>query len=286
VEVDRPAAWANIVSIGGATLDALDVPVLSGRALTDADVEADRSVALVSLEAARRYFGPGGEALGRLMTIRSRGVAREFQIVGITGDARNLDVERGMPPRVWVPMAAPRNVGFVVRAAGDPASIAPAVRQAVRHMVPSVPIEELETYDRAIARRLGSDRVIMGLLTSFALIALLFAATGLYGTVAYSASQRRAEFGTRFALGAQVGDIAWLVMGQAFRLLGIGLALGLAGGLAAASAMRTVWYGVAPLDPFNIVGVVALLGLVTLAASLMPAWKATRVDVVEALRSE
>jgi putative ABC transport system permease protein len=115
---------------------------------------------------------------------------------------------------------------------------------------------------------------------------LLFAATGLYGTVAYSASQRRGEFGTRFALGAQVRDVALLVVGQAFRLLGIGLAMGLVGGLAAASAMRRLWYGVTPLDPFNVAGVVALLAMVTLAASLVPAWKATRVDVVEALRSE
>jgi putative ABC transport system permease protein len=287
VAVDgQPTPLANVVSIGGATLETLGIPVLNGRGLTDADVESDAPVALVGLEAARRYFGEGTAALGRRLTIRSRGVAREFQIVGITGDARNLDPERGMPPRVWVPMTTPANVGFVVRAAGDPGAIVPAVRHAVRDVVPGVPIEQLETYDRAIERRGGSDRVIMGLLMSFAFVALLFAATGLYGTVAYSASQRRAEFGTRFALGAQVRDVAWLVMGQAFRLLGIGLVLGLAGGLTAASAMRRLWYGVTPLDPFNIAAVVALLGMVTLAASLMPAWKATRVDVVEALRSE
>ena len=282
----QPAPFANVVSIGGATLEALGIPVLNGRGLTDGDVESDAPVALVGLETARRYFGEGAAALGRRLTIRSRGVAREFQIVGITGDARSLDPEQGMPPRVWVPMTAPGNVGFVVRAVGEPGLIAPAVRQAVRDIVPGVPIEQLETYDRAIERRGGSDRVIMGLLMSFAAIALLFAATGLYGTVAYSASQRRAEFGTRFALGAQVRDVALLVVGQAFRLLGIGLAVGLVGGLAAASAMRRLWYGVTPLDPFNVAGVVALLATVTLAASLVPAWKATRVDVVEALRSE
>ena len=282
----QPALWANVVAIGGATLEALDVPVLSGRGLTDADVEADASVALVSREAARRYFGPGTEALGSRVTIRSRGVARELQIVGITGDARNLDPERGMPPRVWVPMAAPANVGYVVRAVGDPGAIVPAVRQAVRDVAPGVPIEGLESYAHAIERRGGSDRVIMGLLTSFALVALLFAATGLYGTVTYSVSQRRAEFGTRFALGAQVRDVAWLVMGQAFRLLGVGLVLGLAGGLAAARAMRGLWYGVTPLDPFNIAAVIALLAVVTVAASLMPALRATRVDVVTVLRSE
>ena len=185
-----------------------------------------------------------------------------------------------------MPLSAPVNVGFVVRAAGDASASAPAVRQAVRDAAAAVPIEGLETYDRAIARRGGSDRVIMGLLTSFALAALLFAATGLYGTVAYSASQRLAEFGPRLALGAQVWDVAWLVMGQAFRLLGAGLVLGLGGGLAAATAMRSLWYGVTPLDPFNIAAVVSLLGVVTVVASLLPALRATRVDVVKVLRSE
>jgi putative ABC transport system permease protein len=282
----RAAPWANVATIDAATLDTLHVPLLSGRPMTDSDVDRDAAVALVSQEAARRYFGQGSEALGRRVTIRGRGVAREYQIVGVTGDARNLDPERGMPPRVWIPMSAPTNVGFVVRAATDVAAITPAVRQTVRDVVPGVPIEGLESYDQAIARRGGSDRVIMGMLTSFAFVALLFAATGLYGTVAYSASQRRAEFGTRFALGAQVRDVAWLVMGQAFRLLGVGLVLGLGGGLAAASAMASLWYGVTPLDPFNIAAVVTLLALVTVVASLLPALRATRVDVVTVLRSE
>ena len=262
------------------------MPLLYGRQLTDADVESGGAVGLVSQEAARRYFGGGTEALGRRLTVRARGLAREVQVVGVTGDARDLEPERGMPPRVWVPLSAPVNVGFVVRAAGDASASAPAVRQAVRDAAPAVPIEGLETYDRAIARRGGSDRVIMGMLTSFALAALLFAATGLYGTVAYSASQRLAEFGTRLALGAQVWDVAWLVMGQAFRLLGAGLVLGLGGGLAAATAMRSLWYGVTPLDPFNIAAVVSLLGVVTVVASLLPALRATRVDVVNVLRSD
>jgi ABC-type antimicrobial peptide transport system permease subunit len=152
-------------------------------------------------------------------------------------------------------------------------------------VAPGVPIEGLETYNQAIARRGASDRVIMGMLTSFAAVALVFASTGLYGIVAFSASRRRAEFGTRVALGAQWRDVAGLVIGQAFKLLAVGLSLGSVCGMAVASAMRSMLYGVTPFDPFNLLGVVALLSLVTLFASLMPAWRAARVDVMESLRT-
>ena len=93
------------------------------------------------------------------------------------------------------------------------------------------------------------------------------------------------EFGTRFALGAQIRDVAWLVIGHAFRLLALGLTLGIAGGLATANSMRSMLYGVTPLDPLNIIAVISLLTIVTLAASLMPAWRAARVDITDSLRS-
>ena len=279
------AAWAHIVATDVDALNVLGVPVLRGRAMTNADVESDAAVAWISAQAASRYYGGLDATLNRRVRTRERGSARERVIVGITGDARNVEPERGMPPRVWVPLSEPRSVSFVVRAVGDPAALAPAVRRAVRDVAPGVPVEGLEAYDQAIARRAGSDRVTMGMLASFAAVALLFAATGLYGIVAFSASQRRAEFGTRFALGAQVRDVAGLVIAQAFKLLALGLTVGIIAGLMAAEAMRSMLYGVTPLDPLNVLGVVTLLALVTVAASLMPAWRAARVDVMDSLRS-
>jgi hypothetical protein len=217
----EPTTWAHIVAIDADALNVLGIPLLRGRPILAADVESDAPVAWVSAEAATRYFGSLDQALGRRLRIRVRGVGREHQIVGITGDARNVEPERGLPPRVWVPLADPRHVAFVVRAIGDPALLSSAMRQAVRDVAPGVPIEGLETYNQAIARRGASDRVIMGMLTSFAAVALVFAATGLYGIVAFSASRRRAEFGTRVALGAQWRDVAGLVIGQAFKLLAV-----------------------------------------------------------------
>ena len=148
------------------------------------------------------------------------------------------------------------------------------------------PVEELESYDAALYRLVASDFVIIGVLSGFALLALILAAVGLYGVVAFSAQQRRAEFSTRVALGAQTRDVLAIVFGQAFRLLAVGVSVGMAAGLLAATAMRSIFLGVEPLDPVNVIAVVGLLGLVTLAASAVPALRARRVDLVRALRAE
>ena len=153
-------------------------------------------------------------------------------------------------------------------------------------MVPDVPIESLESYQTAIDRRSGGDRVALGMLVSCAALVLIFSATGLYGLVALSVNMRRTEFGTRFALGAQVRDVIVMVIRQAFVLLAIGLTLGALAGLLAASAMRRLLYGVTPFDPFTLLSVGGLLVLVTLAASIVPALRAARVDPLEALRGE
>lgn len=282
----EPAPWAHVVALDADALDALGIPLLAGRALTEADIETDADVALVSNATALRHFGSIDRAIGRRLKVRLQGAIRDRQIVGVTGDARYVEPERGMPPRVWIPLSEPRRISIVVRAAGDPAALAPAVRQIAREVAPSLPIEGLETYDAAIARRMGSDRIIFGMMLSFALVALLFATTGLYGIVAFNTSQRRTEFGTRFALGAQVRDVVALVLGQAFRLLAVGLAIGLLAGLAVARVMRSTLYGVSPTDPLNLVVVVILLSLVTLAASVMPAWRAARIGIASALRGD
>ena len=275
--------WALVTSVDASALDTLHVPLLEGRVFTAQEIAADAAVAMLSLEAARRYFGGATDALGRRLTLRRDGIPRVHQVVGVTGDVRDTDRARGMPPRVWLPLANPRAVMFVVRTGGDLQGASTAVRRVARAVVPAVPIEALETYDRGISRRSGGDRVAMGMLMSFAAVALLFATTGLYGTVALSTHLRHAEFATRYALGARLPDIAALVIGQAARLLAVGGTLGVAGGVAAGTGIRRLLYGVTPLDPLNLLTVLALMGLVTLAASLAPALRAMRIDVVQTM---
>jgi putative ABC transport system permease protein len=282
----RAEHWAHIVAVDHNALLTLAVPLLEGRLFTATEIEGDVEVALLSGESARRYFGGPRPALGRRVVIRQGTTSKTYQIVGVTGDVRNTDPEDGTPPRVWVPLSDPRAVAFVVRTSGDVASVAISARRVARELVPGVPIESLETYDQSIRRQTGGNRVAMGMLISFAAMAVAFAAVGLYGTVALSANMRRAEFATRFALGAQTRDVAGLVLAQAFTLLVIGLVPGLAGGLLAAVAMRRLLYGVTPLDPLNLVGVVGLLIIVGLAASVAPVLRAARLNVIEAIRTE
>jgi putative ABC transport system permease protein len=279
-------AWAHIVAVDEGAFQTLAVPIIEGRPFTRLEIETDAPEALVSLETARRYFGGARAALGRGVMIVREGVSRLHQVIGVTGDVRNTDPEHGMPPRVWVPMFNPRTVTVVVRTAGDTNTAAGLVRRVAREVLPDVAVESLESYDQAISRRTAGDRVAMGMLVAFSLAALLFATTGLYGTVALSANMRRAEFATRVALGARVGDVAALVVRQAFRLLAAGAAVGLAGGVLAGSAMRRLLYGVTPFDPVNLLTVLALLAGVMLLASVGPALRAARVDVIQAIRAE
>jgi predicted permease len=283
LRVEDPSATALVIGADEHGLSTLGVPVVAGRGLTASDVESDAPVALISVEAARRHFGGPHGAIGRHLAVGVGAGRRERQIVGVTGDVR--DIERQVPARVWVPLAAPARVSFVVRGSVELARTAAAVRMAARAAVPDVPVESLEPYQAAIDRRTGSDRVMMGMLIAFAAVALIFAATGLYGIVAMSVTMRRAEFGTRVALGAQVRDVAALVLGQAFKLLGAGVVFGVAGGVAAGTAMRRLLFGISPLDPINMLMVAVLVTLVTLAASVGPAIRAMRLDVVQTLRS-
>jgi predicted permease len=279
-------AWAHVITIDDGTLKTLHVPLLEGRSFTPRDIEADAAVMLVSLETSKRYFGGPRNALGRRVTIRRDGAPFQYEVVGVTGDVRNTIPENGMPPRVWVPMSNPATVTFVARTPGDTRTAVATIRRIVRELLPGVPLETLETYDQAIARRDGGNFVAMGMLISFAVVALLFATTGLYGTVALSADLRRAEFATRFALGARVTDVAALVIGQAARLLLVAGAFGLTAGFLAANAMRRLLFGISPLDPLNLLVVVSVLGIVTLAASIAPALRAARIDVIQAIRAQ
>jgi predicted permease len=288
IETAPPAGsadeWAHHVMVDEEALPTLGVPLVAGRTLTRSDVESGAMVALISRETARRYFTGVDAALGRFVTIRSAAAAPTYQIVGITDDVRNTDPERGAPPRVWTPLADPRTVMVVVRAGADFATAAALIRDEAREVLPGVPIEGLESYTRGMNRTRGGDGVAMGMLISFASIAIVFAAIGLYGTVALTTNLRRPEFATRYALGAKAADVTRLVLGQAFRLLLIGLVPGVALGVMAGMGMRRLLFGVTPLDPLNIVLVVAMLALITLAASVAPAFRAARLDIITVLR--
>jgi len=181
---------------------------------------------------------------------------------------------------------AERVMSLVVRARGDAAALAPAVRQAVWSIDKDQPVVRVSTMDDLVAASAAERRFALVVFEAFALAALALAGAGIYGVLAGSVAERTREIGVRSALGASRGSILALVARQGMRLTGLGVAIGLAGAAAASQAVAAMLFGVSRLDPVTYLGVVALLAGVSLIACGVPAWRAVRVDPVSTLRAE
>ena len=246
-----------------------------------------RDVAVITSEAARRYFGGVEQAIGRRVAMTQGDRLVEARVIGVSSDVANTDRTELPPARIWVPLdPAARRFAFTLRT-DNPAALHLACaigrRRAARRRCRS---NTSQTFDDALAEAASSDYVIIGMLTGFAILALVLASTGLFGVVSYAVAQRTAEFGTRMALGASAGNVIAIVARDSARLLAIGLAIGLAGGIGVGFTMKSVLFGLSPTDPLTLAAVIALLTTVTLLATALPAWRASRIDPVIALRSE
>jgi putative ABC transport system permease protein len=264
----------------------MNVPLLVGRMLTTQEERQGAGVAVAGETMARMYFGTPTAAIGKALTIDDRGEFRRVEIVGVVWDVLSYDIERGRVPRLWTGLHDLRRATIVVVTGTNPRDLTAAVRREMVALVPMLPLDQLEPLEAAFARFRASDKVIIGVFAGFALLALLLAATGLYGLIAYTVGQRVAEFGTRFALGARPSDVLKLVFGQVARLIAIGLGVGVLAGLAVGQGMRSVLYGVSAADPVTIGGVVVLISAIALAASVRPALSAARINLVDALKSD
>ena len=248
--------------------------------------EGGGDVAVVSEAGARRYFGGVDAAIGRFVSYAQGEHLVRARVIGVASDIAHTDRTSAPPARLFVPIDAERRrFAYLVRAV-NPASLAGEVRSVVAAQAPTIPIEYLMTLDQAMADAASSDYVVIGMLGGFALVALVLAMTGLFGVVSFTVAQRTAEFGTRMALGASAADVVRLVARQSFVLFAIGMAIGLTAGIGVGFTMGSLLYGLSPTDPFTLAFVVMLLGVVALAATALPAWRASRIDPVVALRAE
>ena len=218
-----------------------------------------------------------------------------MEIVGVVGDVHHLSLEGAAEPHLYVPyhqvhpnllVWLAQNQFVVVRAAGDPLALGEAVRRAVHAVDPNVASAGARLTASYLDGAAAARRFSLVLIALFAGIALAMAAIGIYGVVAYTVAQRTRETGLRVALGAAASDIVSLVLGEGLRRTAWGLAVGLVAAFAAARAFRSLLFGVEAADPLTYAGVVALLLVVTLVACLLPAWRAARLDPVQALRHE
>jgi putative ABC transport system permease protein len=208
-------------------------------------------------------------------------------IVGVVGDTRPADFTAPPNPELYLPLAQEpaRNVSFMLRAPGGDATAA-SIRSLMREIDPALAVYELRTMDQALAYERSSGVMLAGLFVSFAVIALVLAATGLYGVIAYLVSQRTREIGIRIALGAVPGVVGRMVLGEAAVLFGLGMVLGLGIALLLARGMRSLLYGIGPVDPPTYIAAAGVLAGVMFVAAYVPARRAMRVSPVTALRSD
>jgi putative ABC transport system permease protein len=269
------------------------IQVINGRTFTDQDTASSVRVALVNEEFAKRYL-KGLDPLQQRLSIEQiipgepkLGPAVEWQIVGVFHNVRYGDF-RDPFPEVDVPYAqslAP-DVTIGVRTAEDPAAMSKTIAAAVHSLDPQIALARPRTLDQVKEESLGEDRYTMVLFASFAVVALLLAAVGIYGLMAFAVAQRTNEIGLRLALGATRPHVIWLILREASLLAGIGLGIGLAGAALVGRTMHSTLYGVGAMDFYVTVSVGMMLFVTALLASYLPARRAARIDPMKALRMD
>ncbi len=273
--------------------DTMGIKVLEGRAFGSQDMGPSAQAVTIVNETLASAFYPGESALGRRMRPCCGDSNPWLTIVGIVKDVRQggLDNDTGTEMYFHTPQVAavagfaPRSMNVVVRTSIPPASVAQQARQAVWGLDPSLPIADLQTMGDVLFSSVARPRFLTLLLAVFGGVALALAAVGTYGVMSYSVAERSHEMGIRMALGADRGGVMKLVLGQGMRVASVGLVLGVAGAFFLTRFMATMLFGIGATDPITFLAVPAMLVVVAVAACLLPARRATRVDPMVALRS-
>jgi len=262
---------------------AMGIAVRQGRVFEAGDWKTQTHTTVISRSLARRYF-PGQDPLGKRLAAAHR-ADEWFRIVGVVDDVHDEALGDAVRPQVYGVLAQQpaHTLTFVVRGEG----VSPvAIRAAILSVDPQQPVASVRPLADLVAASIARERFAAVLFAIFSAAALLLAAVGVYGVMAYSVAQRTGEIGIRLALGAQVADVLRLVVGQGGRLVGLGLAVGLGAALLLAGVVETMLFEISPRDPLSFAATAALLAVVAVAACLVPAWRAARVNPMVALRVE
>ena len=266
----------------------MGIPLLRGRGFNAEDLPGAPRAIIVNDRMAR-YYWPGEDPIGR--RIRFSDEAPWMTVVGVAGDVKAMGPADAMGSmEYYTALSQRRSVSeqmtFAIRTSLAPESLFSSIRDAVRAVDPKQPVYRLETAARMLDESLAESRFYLLLMTVFAGSAMLLAAIGLYGVLAFLVTQRTREIGVRMALGAQSRDVMRLVLGQGMRLTLGGLALGLVAALALTRLLKAMLFGVSATDPLTFAIIALLLPAVALLACYLPARRATRVDPLDALRCE
>jgi predicted permease len=288
-----PGRDNRYLTVGPNFLSTMQIPILEGREMEERDRAGSPEVAIISEEFARINF-PGRNPLGQhLMLWRDsdeKELARDMEIVGVAKNARYGSLKRETLPVVYIPynqgFPPPQELMFALRTAGDPLGFVNSVRETVHQADARLPVSDIRTQKAEIADNMHQETVLAQLCSALALLALMIACVGLYGTISYTVARRTGEIGIRMALGAQRGPVLWMVLREVVVLATVGLAISLPIALATSKFVRSFLFGMTPNDPRTLgLAVMVLLGA-ALLAGCVPARRASQIDPMTALRHE
>ena len=279
------AGWRMI---RGPYFETMGIPVVAGRTFTEHDARTSAPVAIVNEAFARQFFGSPAAAVGRVIRTGSASGEQTPLIVGVVGSVRHVSLSKEPAPEMYRPAAQSFSIALalVVQTTASPVSLAAPVRQAVWSVDPTTPIAEMMPLNSLLHESLGRPRLLTTLLLVFACVGLAIVVSGVYGVVAYSVRRRERELGIRLALGAAPRSVGTLVVRQGLLYALAGFAVGAPIAFALAGFMRTLLFGIQPRDPLTFVGLCAVVAFATLAATLLPAMRAQRVDPAAILKTE
>jgi predicted permease len=286
---DLPASQVEVATfpVGPGYFETLGIGLLAGRDFDSTDVRGAPEVAIISENLALHFFNdrnPIGESIG------FRGENRAIQVVGVVADAKQVDLRSPAPWTIYLASAQSAELGdravFAVRTTVDAELIVPAARAVILDALPNIRIRHVHPMSELLSMTVGKERALAMLSVAFGVLAVILAAVGLYGVMAFQVSARKREIGVRMALGAGTGHVVRMVIRQALTLVVIGVAIGVPLALAGAQSMRALLYGVTPFDPAPLGISAAVLVTVGLVSSLLPSRNAVRVDPLIAIRSE
>jgi predicted permease len=284
-EVNKSNQVADANFVGESFFQTMGIPIIAGRGFSEHDTETSPKVAVINSALAKKYF-PKGDAIGKTFN------KDHIQIVGIAADAKYDDLRNDDPPTYYVPYRqAPADEiyggpTYEIRLKTTAESTLPAIRDAVASVDKDLPLVDVRMQTEQIADLLSPERLFALLTAAFGILALILACIGIYGIMAYTVARRTGEIGIRIALGAQTDQVLRMVLGEASWLAVFGIAIGLGSALWLTRFLATLLYGLKPSDPFTLIGAALLLLGTAVAAGWAPAWRASQVQPMEALRHE
>ena len=290
--ITTPDKWppANYRIVTPNYFRAMGIPVVQGRTYTERDNENAPNVIMVNQEVADSVF-PGENPVGKRITFGgtdSNGQPRWFEIVGVVANVRSIELREQAESELYFSAYQDMwpSMSLVVRTSVEPGSLGGSVRNVVNEIDKTIPVSRVETMEHVVSQSITQPRFNLFLLGLFGAVALLLSAAGIYGVTAYTVTQRTHELGIRLALGAQVGDVLKMILGQGMAVIGVGVVLGLVAAFGLMRLLRSLLFGVGENDPVTFVAITLMLFVVALVACYIPARRATKVDPLEALRAE